>query len=94
MDKDFNIEDILSHSDIYYLMIANSMLKTMGMILEAFEDRNTQNDTHRFILSLIASFISVVYPKSSELTAENLVGLAEGLLDVIDEAVDEKGDNE
>lgn len=94
MDKDFNIEDILSHSDIYYLMIANSMLKTIGLILEAFEDRNTQSDTHRFILSLIASFISVVYPKASELTAENLVGLAEGILDVIDEAVDEKGDNE
>lgn len=94
MDKDFNIEDILSRSDIYYLMITQSMLKTIGMVLEAFEDRNTQDDTHRFLISLIASFTSIVYPKSSKLSPENLVGLAEGMLDVIDEATDKKGDNE
>lgn len=63
-DKDIDIfeklDGYLPHSDIHYINIAMGLLATITDVFAAFQERNTEEDAKRFVVSVVAALSSVL----------------------------------
>lgn len=57
MGKDFNIEDLVSPSDMGLIDLASGLTDDLGGVKDIFADRNTKDVTVSFVLAIIAAVI-------------------------------------
>lgn len=54
------LEGHLPHSDIHYVNIATGLIATVIDVFIAFQERNTEDDCKKFVISMVAGLASLL----------------------------------